>query len=778
MRPLTFRPPARRRGRPNAAAMVDTICWLTCWLTLWVAVSGWPCAQAQSISQRLSGSADLPWQISADTVAYDAAATTYRAEGNVVIEKQATRLVADAVAFNHAAMTAMASGNVVVTVGNDILTGDRVELDLARETGVVHHGSVFLHDNHFYIRGERIEKTGRDTYQARQAAITSCDGDQPDWIIDCRSVRVTVEGYGRGTHATFKVRDVPVLYTPYIMFPAKTRRQSGLLLPYVGASDRWGFFWDQPFFWAIGDSSDATLYTHYMAKRGTKVGLEYRYAWSDSAYGVFMADGLEDRQVDDGTPESTLRWGYAGDGYDRPNTDRYWVRAKVDQPLAWNARAKLDLDVVSDQDYLVEFWTGRSGFNNTRNYFVENFGRDINTFDDNIRTNRLNINRLWSKFSLNGDLLWYDDVTQRRWEALDDTLQRLPLISFNGVKQRIFGSDAYWDLKSEYSYFYREDGDRGHRADLYPRAYLPLRWKNYLSIEPSAGWRQTAWQMDRWEDDTLERSTYRQIFDARLDLSTNFSKVMDSPIAAADRIRHSIKPRIVYSYIDAQDQSDLPRFTELDRIEKANIVTYSLSNTFTARTTKRSQPMPSPQREVATTLRRDADVSPSVDPATPGDFIYDRFCRFYLEQSYDIEAAVDNDPEPFSEIYGELDFSFSRYLEFDASTRFNVYDSRFRVHNVGAVITDHRGDRLRVRHSYERNTKESILGTLSVNLTRNLSLRGEYERNLLAGFDISKGIGVLYTAQCWSVDLFYGQEGLNDKFAIYVNLRGIGGFGQ
>ena len=93
--------------------------------------------------------------------------------------------------------------------------------------------------------------------------------------------------------------------------------------------------------------------------------------------------------------------------------------------------------------------------------------------------------------------------------------------------------------------------------------------------------------MDRQEDDSLDRSTYRQIYDARLDLSTELSRIMGSPVESIERIRHSIKPRVVYEYIPDQDQSDLPDFdTGIDRIDEANEITYSLTNTFTARTTK------------------------------------------------------------------------------------------------------------------------------------------------------------------------------------------------
>ena len=74
---------------------------------------------------------------------------------------------------------------------------------------------------------------------------------------------------------------------------------------------------------------------------------------------------------------------------------------------------------------------------------MEAFGRDLDTYDENTRTNRLNVNRTWSRFSLNGDLLWNDNVTNRRWEEDDDTLQQLPVISFDATKQQAFESGFF-----------------------------------------------------------------------------------------------------------------------------------------------------------------------------------------------------------------------------------------------------------------------------------------------------------------------------------------------
>ena len=75
-------PRLSRPGTPALAVLLIIFLW-----TLWV-----PDAVADSIGDRIAGSPEVPWQISADNVAYDAATTTYHATGQVIIEKQATRV--------------------------------------------------------------------------------------------------------------------------------------------------------------------------------------------------------------------------------------------------------------------------------------------------------------------------------------------------------------------------------------------------------------------------------------------------------------------------------------------------------------------------------------------------------------------------------------------------------------------------------------------------------------------------------------------------------------
>ena len=711
--------------------------------------------------------ASVPWHIVADEMNYDDQAKVYIGRGNVIITKKNKNLNADYVRFNQNTMDVIAKGHVIMMVGENIITGTSMDMNLNSETGTIYNGTVFIDENHFYIKGDKIQKVGEDSYTADKATISTCDGDSPDWKITCRNLKVTVEGYGTVKHAALWAKKVPVLYTPFLVFPVKLKRQTGLLAPEIGYSDRKGGEYIQPFFWAINESSDATFYSHYMGSRGEKLGLEYRYVLDDQSKGTLMADFLDDRQVDDGSPGSE-KWGYTGDSVLRPNSDRYWFRMKQDQALPHGFFARLDIDYVSDQDYLYEFKDGYTGFNKTDEYFIKEFGRGFDANDDPVRLNRFNVNRNWSRYSLNAELRWYDDVIKRRQEEMDPTLQRMPTITFNGSKQNISTSPFYFDLASEYTYFYSEDGPRNHRMDIYPRFYLPYSFGSYFTIEPSVGVRETVWHFDKQEYSSSDKKTLtRELYDIKVDLLSEVYHVFNIDGKHVDRIKHTLRPQIIYDYIPEKDQSELPSFDGIDRIAKTNLITYSLTNTLTSKSKKNTKEIKGPSSDKSVT---DSSYKPPM-------YDYNEFLRFKLQQSYDINKEKEDDPEPFSPIHGELELYPVRYFSIRADADWSHYDSNFRSRNVTATIWDMRGDTLSVDHRYQRDISETIYTNIGLRVSDRLSVRGEYERNIFDSKDLKYGAGFLYETQCWSFDFNITKEEDDVSFIFMITLYGIGEIG-
>lgn len=712
-----------------------------------------------------------PYRIWADAITYDPRQKAYVAEGNVTIRKENYSLKAQWIRFSSEDSTALAKGEVVLTSGQDRLSGERVAVNLEAETGTLHEGTLFLAENHFYIRGEEIRKTGPDTYQARNATITTCDGPSPDWALSGRSVKVTIEGYGTATHAAMKVKGIPLLYSPYLLFPVKLKRQSGLLTPQVGHSSRKGWRYIQPLFLVLGESADATLYADYMSERGLRGGLEMRYILSETSLGTLMADGFTDRRVDDGEGDHSADWGYEDSSSDilRPNEDRYWLRMKHDQSLPAGFSAKLDLDMVSDQDYLHEFKSRHMGFNATRDYFLDTFGRDIDDYDDSVRPNRLNLSRTWGSYSLNLEGKWNDDVVARRDNEDDTTLQRLPSLELDISRHRLMQSPLYLSAANEAVHLYEPDGDKGYRLDLHPRLWWPFKLGTYLSLEPSAGYRQTLWNLYEDEDDPgqEDRGYHRELYDLRLALSSEVYRIFPGLLPASDRSKHSLRPQLTYKYIPRVDQDDLPYFDSVDSIDRLNTVTWALTQTLTSRWVKVTAPSD--------------DKSP---PSGGPQYRYLQVARLKVDQDYDLNAANDRDPELWSDLRFDLDLTPGSWLSLNGEADWSVYDSIFTDYSAGATLRDRRGDRLwaeyrRVLEDEEEDVdpSESFNSQAYLKLHHSLALRGTLEWDLYAEEVSEWLVGLTFTRQCWTLDLNHSVEDEDRRTYFMINLVGLGKMG-
>ena len=726
---------------------------------------------------------NIPWRVEADEINYNQNLDEYTASGNVLIYKQNIKLTADFVRLDHKNMKAYAEGNVVLTNGEDILRGASMEMDLDNQIGSVKDGNLFLKENNFHLSGELIKKVGDNTYTIDEGTLTTCDGKNPAWKITGKKVKVKEDGEGTATHVTLWARKMPVIYSPFFYYPARKKRQSGFLIPEGGTSDRLGIYYTQPYFWAIDKSSDATFYAEYMNSRGLRPGMEYRYYLDKWSKGTWMIDGFVDEKIDNGLGDSSEKWGFPDGSQEilRQNQDRYWLRGSHHQNMPWGVQAKLDVDLVSDQDYTREFKRGDMGWNSSKSYFEQVFNRDLDDFNDPIRTNQLNFNKLWPRYSLNAQLRYDLDSTIRNTHNPDTTLQQLPVVEFDGVKQRISTSRYFYNLNSQYIYYWREDGKRTQRLDAHPRFYMPLQFKPFVNLEPSVGLRETLWRTDKEEFGPEDKKFYhRELYDAGLDLFTEIYGVFQTGGKSIEAVKHTIRPQITYEFIPDVKQDDLPYFDSTDRIVNENRLIYSLTNTLTSKTNQNSN--------FKVSHRVAQENATIVDSNTR--YNYNDFFRFELLQSYDIKVPEGNDPDrPFSPIEARLDFVPGKYISVDADAQWSVYDMGLLSHNIATNFWDGRGDSLYVEYRYTKDSDEitlnptqSLYADLQIRVTDSLSVSADYEYNFLENTRVQTGIGINYKAQCWSFEGRISDSTGIDKsqnldYEFRINLFGLGGFG-
>ncbi len=196
------------------------------------------------------------------------------------------------------------------------------------------------------------------------------------------------------------------------------------------------------------------MYAEFLSDRGVKLGTEFRYVADDHSRGIWQLDYLSDDKIDDGT-SATRDYRFESTPQ-RTNSDRYWLRMKMTRHCLM-IFAKLDVDLVSDPDYLLEFKDGLSGYDSSNQLFAREFGRDLDEYDDKVRSNSLILDRTATRYALAIRALWYDDVAARRAHADDTTLQTLPGIEFSTARRQLGPTGLYYSLDSQLDTFFRQD---------------------------------------------------------------------------------------------------------------------------------------------------------------------------------------------------------------------------------------------------------------------------------------------------------------------------------
>ncbi len=692
-------------------------------------------------TRKISG----PVNIEADTLDYIKDTDTYHARGNVIINFSEGVLKADRVDLNKSTNEALAQGNVILKSGGDILEGDTLNFNIDTKSGAAQNGRIFLVRNHLYLKGSLIEKEGAARYRIFDATATTCDGANPDWSISGRELDVTVDGYGTVKHGKFNIRDWPIFYTPYLIFPAKTTRQSGFLLPTVAYSrDKDGLDIELPFFWAISQNLDATLYTRYMEKRGLKEGAEFRYVLGKNTHGTFYADYLNDTKHVAETSGNISR-----DWESDQRRGSFYLNHESIFDNGFYLRS--DLYKVSDNWYFKDF--------SSQNYYLEHYSPDQSQPFKQVpfRANK-SLNYLDSTVRLVKDAELYNVTALARYTddftspSNDQTLQKYPEVTLYTVKRPIWGTPLFGMVNATYDYFYRTEGQKGHLYDIQPIVTLPVRLGRYARFVPEFSLRETVWDRDDHDSTDSSKETRhgeRHVYVAEANLNTDFSRIYAIGGGQFEKLRHVIKPELAYSYIPNLDQDDIPNFAS--EINEANSLTYALTNTLTAK-------------------MRDKDGATS----------YREIMRLKLFQTYDINEVRrstqpgETERRHFQDINMELDLNPCSYLSFKARNKLNVNSGDWWKTDYDLVLRDKREDTATIQYRYTQNTIEQLNLNLFARLTKDVDVLFKLEKNLLDDKNVERTYTIKYHRQCWNVDFIYEDSDSDRRFFVSFSLSGLG----
>lgn len=531
-------------------------------------------------------------------------------------------LSSDWAAFSNETRRGMAIGNVVAREGDDIIHARAMRFQLDEQVGLVLGGSIESETQEFRLEGAEIERRGEDQYRLIDARFTTCqcpEGEKDPWAVRSERLDVEVGGYAKARNSTIDILGVPVLWLPWLTYPVKSERESGVLFPEVRTSSRTGADIGLPFFWAAADELNVTVAPHYLTKRGFKPDLTLEYVLGERSWGELYGTFLwNDDEVKRNDP---------GDETDSPSTpfsnDRWaidFVHDQQDLPTGW--RAKVDATLLSDNLFPFDFQE-YADVRNDRHIdsvgFAENrfgardqlgFSGEIRFADDLQSPDNLDRDRTWLQRVpdlrasvlpsgvLGSGVFWAFDARYTHFTSLDPVRGAYPgaalgpdgLFLDTGIdgvptgfeRNRVTGDpslldesdddfDALLDPNGREGDGIFQEGeliaDRGHRVVLNPRLYLPLRLGDIVELLPEVGWYGTFYDSQR------RGAEVRNLVTGNLDLRARLRRTLPLPFTS-QRAIHLLEPRLGFALIErvgGDRQDDNPLFIPRSEILQARL---------------------------------------------------------------------------------------------------------------------------------------------------------------------------------------------------------------
>jgi LPS-assembly protein len=691
-----------------------------------------------------------PWWIRADKLTYDANRHLYTAEGHVEIRQGDRRLSAEQVEVNEQTKVARVKGNVVLVLDEDVFTGEEGQFNLATRCGEMRGARLFLKRNHFHVDGPLIRKTGENTYYAEEAKVTTCDADRPVWIFNARKLAVTLEGYAVGRDTALKLAGVPVLYLPFSVVPVATNRQSGFLLPSYGQHKAGGTVVELPFYWAIDNFSDATLYQTYLTNRGYMQGMEYRRLGHEEAAlnvrGFYLSDHL-DQQIS--TPH------------------RYWVAGMVNQPLPddWDLRGILDR--VSDSSYLQNFNFGYMGLNRYSRELLQEFGRDLEQEEVQTRVSTLLLSRNFSVANLTA----YSRYYERLLPGDPRLFNRLPGMSLMTVPLRLGGLPLFLGVDSSYGYFYQPHGMSGDRLDFHPRMSLQGQPMPGLAFDSRVGFRETLFRVDQdISEGPQEGYLSRQLFDSRVGLSSSWVRDYGRDSDSPQFFHHVLRPEVTYWNIPrfvpgrypgfdpldlgwvAQVNRNLPVRDGDDPVGGVNALTYGISNNLLWRGQN-------PQGQVAVR-----------------DLVWFRLCQsaFFNKSSMGLDGTSIPHHQ-FSDFWAESQFYPLRQLQLGMNLGVSPYKEGFdRADFKITFLNPSQQNYVSLDYIFMKDFAKQINISTYLNLLNSVKTWLTYGHTFETDKKLEQRYGLILQRQCWGVALSYTERPDDKRVGVSVFIPGLG----
>lgn len=497
--------------------------------------------------------------------------------GNVDLHYGIYRIQADEITVYEADNKVVAKGSVIFDQGDDQrITGVSATWNYKTKLGSFEDSTGFTNQTNdgtvIYFTAERVERVAVDVIVVYNGTFTACVEAVPKWSFTAKRARIKTNDRVRLSGARFRVKDVPLLFTPFMSFSIKKKdRSSGFLTPTFGFSGRKGMRVSAAYYKTLGDSADATFRTDIYSKRGIGYGLDVRTRANSRSYFNFGFYAVKDRifgpKADAKNPDQGGSIIYAEGIHYFPN----------------GFTAAADFRITSSLAFRQEFSDG------------------IQQIISPIENSQVSVNKSWDSYTLNflarSQVISIPNVREKTRNLPSIMFEKRPsMLSFlKGVYFSFKTSAEGVSRREEVDDLIQYQTDTGfrnpvvtpavvQRLDAYPELTLPINTK-YFNFTLSGALRTTFYSnsFGRGHNVTgnnLLRKYGEFTFDVRpVALAKNFYGKDDK-----FRFRHVIEPYLTYRYVNGVDNFNrIIRFDYVDTITNTNELEFGLINRFYTR---------------------------------------------------------------------------------------------------------------------------------------------------------------------------------------------------
>jgi hypothetical protein len=251
----------------------------------------------------------------ADTATFFATERRIRLEGQALTEQQGVTLEADSVTYQEASCVLEAAGKPHLFDKGQILVGGAIAYNTCTRRGVIQDAltNFSAGSTVWFLRGNVAADSSARRIYASSSEITSCDLPTAHYHFSAKKVKWISENSFVARPIVLYIRDVPILWLPFIYQDIRPGRRSGVLIPQFGIADivRFSSSYQRQitnigYYWATNDYLDVTARVDWFSGRYVQFGASAQYNVLDR----FLGGSAEvSRQEQSGGGGATsVRW--------------------------------------------------------------------------------------------------------------------------------------------------------------------------------------------------------------------------------------------------------------------------------------------------------------------------------------------------------------------------------------------------------------------------------------------------------------------------------------